>query len=150
MLKKICSTVFLLLICSLVFASSLFADTKKDIKIMVNNKLIKSEAAPFIDTAGRTMVPLRFVSEALGCKVEWYSDLKMAAIDTPKKDTLIFEIESDKYYLNYGEPILMESKAVVLSGRTYVPLRLIAEILEFDVEWQKESRTINLSKHKSA
>ncbi|MDR2940745.1 MAG: copper amine oxidase N-terminal domain-containing protein [Clostridiales bacterium] len=116
------------------------------IKITVNNKLIKSDAEPFIDSEGRTMVPLRFISEALGCRVEWYGDLRMAAIDTPNKDTLIFEAGTNKYYLNYGKASIMDTKTVVVSGRAYVPLRLIAEKLEFNINWDNKTKTINLTK----
>ena len=37
---------------------------------IVNNSLITLNTAPYIEN-GRTMVPVRFVSEALGALVEW-------------------------------------------------------------------------------
>lgn len=38
----------------------------------VNDKPIELDVAPFIES-GRTFVPVRFISEALGCDVEWDS-----------------------------------------------------------------------------
>ena len=42
-------------------------DGKLDVPIDSTN----SKVAPFIQPPGRTMMPLRFVSETLGCKVDW-------------------------------------------------------------------------------
>ena len=36
---------------------------------------------------GRTMVPVRFISEALGCKVDWAADTKTVVIKTEKEKT---------------------------------------------------------------
>ncbi|MDH7479528.1 MAG: copper amine oxidase N-terminal domain-containing protein, partial [Syntrophomonadaceae bacterium] len=39
--------------------------------IQVNGQPVKSDVPPYIDGSGRTMVPVRFVVEALGAGVEW-------------------------------------------------------------------------------
>jgi titin len=36
---------------------------------------------PFIAPPGRTMLPLRFISESLGCTVNWNAELQEASID---------------------------------------------------------------------
>ncbi|MCL2121884.1 MAG: copper amine oxidase N-terminal domain-containing protein, partial [Clostridiales bacterium] len=42
------------------------------IKVIVNGKDIRfPDAQPFIDSNGRTQVPMRFVAEAMGAEVEW-------------------------------------------------------------------------------
>lgn len=41
------------------------------------------DVAPKI-TDGRTLVPLRAVSEGLGCDVEWFGDIRTAAIHAPE------------------------------------------------------------------
>lgn len=38
------------------------------------------EVRPFIAPPGRTMLPLRFISESLGCQVDWNADLQEASI----------------------------------------------------------------------
>ena len=37
---------------------------------------------PFIQDPGRTMMPLRFISETLGCKVNWFPDLNQEVLIT--------------------------------------------------------------------
>jgi hypothetical protein len=40
------------------------------IKILINNKLVQTDVAPFIEE-GRTLIPLRSVMEELGLSVTW-------------------------------------------------------------------------------
>lgn len=49
------------------------------ITIVVNGKTVASDVSPFIKD-GRTMVPLRVVSESLGADVEWDSDTQTVNI----------------------------------------------------------------------
>lgn len=46
---------------------------------LVNEKLITLNAAPYIEN-GRTYVPIRFVSEALGADVKWNNTTKTVTI----------------------------------------------------------------------
>ena len=44
----------------------------KDIAVKVDDKQVEfTDAKPFIDEKGRTMVPLRPVADAMGLEVEW-------------------------------------------------------------------------------
>lgn len=47
--------------------------------IEYNGKIIKSDVAPFIQK-DRTMVPIRFISETLGYKVDWNNEKKLVNI----------------------------------------------------------------------
>ena len=51
-------------------------------KAMINGKEIILDASPYITAKGRTMVPLRFISEALGVGVGWNSETKTVYIKT--------------------------------------------------------------------
>ena len=44
--------------------------SNSQIKIIVNDKELTPDPAPYVENS-RTMVPLRFISEALGLKVDW-------------------------------------------------------------------------------
>ncbi len=46
----------------------------------------------------RTMVPARFVSEAMGCKVTWYQEEKTAAVADKLKDQPIYVTKTGKRY----------------------------------------------------
>jgi len=49
----------------------------------VNSKRIEIDTAPIIDH-GRTMVPVRFISEALGAEVVWDDATKTVTVIYPK------------------------------------------------------------------
>ncbi len=66
-----------LLICAL--ATAVLAS--EPIKLVVNGKEIKPDVAPQI-VGNRTMVPVRWIAEALGAEVEWDADTKTVIITT--------------------------------------------------------------------
>ncbi|MDK7722656.1 stalk domain-containing protein [Peptoniphilus lacrimalis] len=118
-------------------------DTSKDsqIKILVNDKEIKSDQAPYINS-GRTMVPLRFISEALGQKVDWDAKQKKVTIG---ENLAILTINSDEI-VGKDKTIKIESPAVIKEGRTFVPLRAVAEILGAKVSWDGPTKTVKINK----
>ncbi|MCL4439707.1 MAG: copper amine oxidase N-terminal domain-containing protein, partial [Firmicutes bacterium] len=74
-MKRICvigvlSVLLSLLLCASVLASAETFAGFPVVKLMVNGQL-KEPTSPVIIIDGRTYVPLRFVSESLGAKVDW-------------------------------------------------------------------------------
>lgn len=113
----------------------------KYITILVNKEEIKPESPAFIEN-GRTMVPLRFISEALGEKVEWKSDTKTVVIG---ENIASLTIGSKEIVLK-DRKIEIDSPAIVKDNRTFVPLRVISEILGAKVDWKAEANTVSISK----
>lgn len=74
-----------------------------DVKVVVDDKEVEfPDAEPFIDINGRTMVPLRFVSEALGAKV-W--DSKKNAMDAANsRDKMYWNDFGRKLYSAMDDP----------------------------------------------
>lgn len=68
----------------------------------VNNKVKELSAAPYIDS-GTTMVPVRFVSEALGATVTWDNESQSVKIDTAQKPENIFPADNAAGILSYEE-----------------------------------------------
>jgi hypothetical protein len=48
--------------------------------VEVNGSYIESDVAPYISDTGRTMLPLRFITENLDCKVDWDGATKKVTI----------------------------------------------------------------------
>jgi hypothetical protein len=42
----------------------------------INGQSKTMDAPPFVSATGRTMLPLRFIAENLGCEVKWESRIK--------------------------------------------------------------------------
>jgi hypothetical protein len=76
-------------------------------------------------------VPVRIVSESLGAEVSW--DGATEKVTLTKGGTLItMTIDRTAVYIN-GEQQELDVPATLVSGRTYVPLRFIAEAFGADV-----------------
>jgi hypothetical protein len=79
---------------------------------------------------------VRFVSEALGAKVEWNQDKQEVTIKD--NDTIInLSIGSNDIFIN-GEAEKMDTKAIIKEDRTFVPLRFVSEALDCNVTWDQE------------
>lgn len=89
--------------------------------------------APYIAEGNRTLVPLRFISEAFGAEVEWDDTTRGITIKTADKE---IKMTADKaeYTVN-GESKTLDVAATITESRTFVPLRAVAENLGKEVYW---------------
>jgi hypothetical protein len=89
------------------------AFSNQPVKIFVNGTQVYSDVAPFI-VDGRVMVPLRFVSEALGCRVDWNGNTRSVHIakNEPPRDRLTAKISaiggSDEFRKRAAEAIFKD------------------------------------------
>ncbi len=88
------------------------------------------EIKPFIEN-GRTLVPIRFISEAFGAEVS-YND-GVVTVKTDDKE-IKMEIGETKYTIS-DEEFTMEAAPKITDGRTFVPLRAVSEALSKKVFW---------------
>lgn len=64
-------------------------------KIWVDGQLVTPEVSPIIES-GRVMVPIRFVSEALGADVKWDEETRSVIITTDHKEpSVVQEVEQE-------------------------------------------------------
>lgn len=98
---------------------------------------------PFTTEEGRTLVPLRFLSEAMGLTVTWVESTQEIQL---KKDglSLTMQIDSTDYTYN-GTAYQMDAPPILWEERTLVPLRLVAERFGIGVTWQEEDSLILLT-----
>jgi hypothetical protein len=108
----------------------------------VNGKAVLLDAAPYIDKAtGRTLVPLRFISEQLGGVVAWEPFTQ--AITLTFGDHVVQLGVGNQTAFRDGQTITIEQPPVIVPpGRTMVPLRFIAEAMGAKVDWNGVTRTI--------
>ncbi len=87
---------------------------------------------PFTEN-GRTLVPVRFISESFDAKVGW--DDATQTVTVEKGSTSIrLQIGSDKMIAN-GEEKILDVPANTYNGRTLIPLRALVEALGKQVMW---------------
>jgi hypothetical protein len=99
-------------------------------------------APPFI-SSGKTMVPFRFVAEALDAKVSWDQFEKMVTI--VKGDVTIYLWIGKTYAIVSGNMVTLSSPPMLKNGKTFVPMRFISESLGARVDWEPLTQTVTVS-----
>ncbi len=116
-----------------------------DIKVFVNGVRIDfskyDNVMPIIEN-GRTLVPVRAVSESLSAKVVWHDDTEK--IDITKDGIFINLTVGDSTAYVDGEQHQLDVAPSIVSDRTLVPLRFISESLRLNVSWDDNSKTITI------
>lgn len=98
---------------------------------------------PFILPPGRTMVPLRFISEAFGAKVEWDGATRTVTITWGSKT---IKLTIGVYIAKVdGKDVKLDVAPVIREGRTFVPIRFISEAFGADVKWDATERKITIT-----
>lgn len=110
----------------------------------VNGQPYFLDAAPFIrPEVGRTLVPLRFISEALGAQVDWHAETRQVEIQDD--GTKIVLTIGSVYVLVDGVVTTIDCPAEILPpGRTFVPLRFISETLGAHVHYDVPTKRITI------
>lgn len=101
--------------------------------IMTINDVVKAVDAPPFIQSGRTMVPLRAISEGLGAKVEWDAKTQKITIKLGAK-TVVVWIGKTTGTVD-GKSVTMEVPPMIKKGRTFVPVRFVSEGLGCQVGW---------------
>lgn len=114
---------------------------KKDADI--NGKTVANDVAPKI-VNDRTMLPIRFIAEALGAKVDWIEESQTVKITAENIDISLV-IGEDFATVN-GEKIDLDSPSFIENDRTYLPIRFVSEKLGADVSWDDVTQTVSITK----
>src|SRR5665648_125259 len=113
------------------------------IHIILNGIQLEFDQAPII-VESRTLVPMRVVFEAMGAAVSWNDTLKEAT-GTLGDQTVLLRIGSKTAAVN-GVTTALDVPAQIVSSRTLVPIRFIAESLNAVVDWNPVTRTVYIEK----
>lgn len=130
-----------------------------------------TDAVPYIDSNNRTMVPLRAVADAMGLTVTWNQKTETAtftgeayydggeeysaSIGMPCEVSISFKIGSKTASVSYKsmetaatqtskKSVQMNTTPVIQNGRTYAPIRYLAEAFGFGVDWNGDAKMITL------
>lgn len=152
------------LVFSLLFSSAVYAKSainSNSIKIMINdNEFVandsKGEILRPIVCNSKVYLPLRSLSEAIGAEVNYNSqtkevEIKLNEFKIPQTKNALYngndkkidviENELSTIYINDE---LIKTSTIVYNSRIYIPLRLVAEMLNFDVDYNAYTKEISL------
>lgn len=142
-MKKILSLLLAVMMLAALPGSIVIAEEMPDITVLLDGANIDfPDTLPYI-WKDRTLVPIRFVSEAMGADVSWNGNEQEVTI-VKDKDTIVTHIFSSKATLN-DVLYTFDVPAMIKEDRTFVPLRFIAELLNCDVDWDEETYTVTIT-----
>ncbi len=102
----------------------------------VNGKLMETDVPPVLIN-NRTMVPLRFIGEVLGVNFDW----------NQKTRTVTCKQGGKEISLIIDQPIAgFDTPAIIIDGRTMVPLRYISETFGAQVTWVDSTKSVMVVK----
>jgi hypothetical protein len=149
-MKKRVMYVFIVAILGLsLFHATAKADTST-VSLQVDEKpfVVNGDVpAPYINHDGRTMVPLRFISESMGASVDWNGDTNQAMIQ--KGDSTIYVTVGLNQIVLNGKNVDMDTTAENTNGSVFVPARYIAEALGAEVDYNMDENKVYILSDKT-
>jgi hypothetical protein len=104
--------------------------------LIVDDKKVDIDVAPFISSEDRTLIPIRFISEYLGASVEWIQDEQQVIIRSEEHNIEMF-VGTNVYYIDKFQ-YFMDTVPIIQNDRTFVPLRYVSEALKCKVMYKEE------------
>jgi len=114
----------------------------RPISIVLDGRELRGDVAPQI-IGGRTMIPLRLIFEALGATVTW--DEATQTVTGQQGNITIILVRGSRNATVGGRAVTLDQPAQIITGRTMVPLRFVAESLGATVEWDEAQRTVRVT-----
>jgi len=113
----------------------------------VNNVSQQIDVPPTI-IEGRTLLPIRYVVEPLGAKIFW-DDVERRVTIEFKDITIDLWIGKSIAKVNGKDRAIDPSNPkvapLIISGRTMLPVRFVAENLGCDVGWDSDTRKVTIT-----
>lgn len=124
------------------------SQNNEDIPIYVGGNEVKMDVPPVIK-GERTLIPVRAVTNALGADVDWISETRTVTVTKTVYGAtygasvikIEIKIDSDTILVN-GVEQKIDVPAQIVSERTMVPIRFIAEIFKKKIDWDDDSRSV--------
>ncbi len=125
------------------YAESIGVPFKELIDVNLNGERIRmDDCLPYIKN-DRTLVPMRAIFEALGAEVSW-DDTTKTAVGVKDGVEVKITIGENVLYKN-GEAIELDAPAEITNDRTMVPVRAISEAFGCTVNWDNDTKTVEIT-----
>ncbi len=118
-----------------------------EVKITLNGTPLTFDASPCIED-GRVLVPMRGIMESLGYSVQWQEDTSTVLAE--KDDIAVSMALNDRIASVNAKQIVLDVPAKLHNGRTFIPLRFLAEHSGAAVFWDAETSTVVLHSNEAA
>lgn len=136
------------LLASLICATLLLTPTtaladSTNLRLLVNERAVNGSAEAgeaYINDAGRTMIPLRIVSESMGYTTNWQPDGSIRITNPAGTMDIILTVGSTTYTTG-GKTGTFDTAPTLKNNRTYLPARDFSELYG-SIYWDNDTRTV--------
>ncbi|WP_348622601.1 copper amine oxidase N-terminal domain-containing protein [Paenibacillus polymyxa] len=116
------------------------------VKVTVDAKSVSfPDAKPYTESS-RVLIPVRFVSQALGGTVDYKNHTVSIKQDGK---TVSMKVNGTKVSVS-GKTVTLDVPVRVKQNRTYVPLRFVSEALGASVDWNQVQRLVSITTESGA
>jgi len=141
MIRKI---LFIVLFLMVIFSPISSYATEVNVSVKLNDdNIITDEKNILID--GTTYIVARSLVNALDEEILWDENTRTVTINT-KENEIKFIVDDSKVIVNSNE-IKTEVSPFIRNGRTYIPLRIVSDYLNCEVNWVQDTYTVELYKN---
>lgn len=135
-------TVSMILSCSAVSAAD------NEVKVYLDGTQLQFEQPPVIQD-GRTLVPMRAIFEALGADVDWQGETQYIVATSSSKGQMIEMHINNNIITHNGVDITLDVAPQLINGYTMIPLRVVSECMDANVEWDGNTKTVYVTNKNS-
>lgn len=135
-------TVSMILSCSAVSAAD------DEVKVYLDGTQLQFEQPPVIQD-GRTLVPMRAIFEALGADVDWQGETQYIVATSSSKGQMIEMHINNNIITHNGVDMTLDVAPQLINGYTMIPLRVVSECMDANVEWDGNTRTVYVTNKNS-
>jgi hypothetical protein len=118
-----------------------YTEGNNGVLLKVNGKYVDCGTAEPVIQNGSTLVPMRPLLSAIGCKsISWDKDTKTVKAATEDIDIAL--TVGDETALVNGAKIKMITAPQIINSSTYIPARFVSEAFGLKVVWDAETKTV--------
>lgn len=115
---------------------------KNDPRVFCDGRELKADVPPVIKE-GRTLVPVRAITEAMGAMVQW-NEAEQTVNISKGGTTIQLQVRNRIAMIN-GEQVDLDVPAEINQSRVYVPLRFISRVFNSDVNYYPDVQIITVN-----
>lgn len=123
-------------------AENVKAEVVEDITIMVDGK--QAELGDTVrELDDRLFLPVVSLADTFGAKVDWDQDNEEVTIHTTEGNRIVLSNGVPVVYFNESR-YRMDVAPFIEDGRTYLPIRSLADLLRAAVKWNEDEQLVEL------
>ncbi|AWE06353.1 hypothetical protein DCE79_02675 [Lysinibacillus sp. 2017] len=114
---------------------------QNNVTVIINGKHITFND-PILNNSGSLLLPMRDFYEAIGAKVYWNQQTKVAS-SVRNNQTVELTIDSKTALVN-GNKVQVSVAPIVYKNRTYIPMRFVSENSDGQVFWDQQNKIVEV------